>query len=45
MKPKKGGYNSMGRIIVCGTISSLFKSEYPPYYYNIIKKSLITLFI
>ena len=28
---KKGGYSSKGRTTVCGTVSSLFKSEYPPY--------------
>ena len=27
---KWGGYSSIGRAIVCGTVSSLFKSEYPP---------------
>lgn len=26
----KGGYNSIGRMTVCGTVSSLFKSGYPP---------------
>lgn len=28
---KKGGYSSIGRTIVCGTISFLFNSGYPPY--------------
>ena len=26
----KGGYSSIGRTTVCGTVSSLFKSGYPP---------------
>ena len=25
-----GGYSSIGRATVCGTVSSLFKSGYPP---------------
>ena len=35
-----GGYSSIGRAIVCGTICSLFKSGYPPfkYIFNIIYK-------
>jgi len=34
----KGGYSSIGRATVCGTVSSLFKSGYPPYLlYNKIK--------
>ena len=27
---KKGGYSSIGRTTVCGTVSSLFESGYPP---------------
>ena len=27
---KKGGYSSIGRTIICGIISSLFDSGYPP---------------
>ena len=26
----KGGYSSIGRTTVCGTVSSLFNSGYPP---------------
>ena len=26
----KGGYNSIGRMTVCGTVSSLFEPGYPP---------------
>jgi hypothetical protein len=26
-----GGYSSIGRTAVCGTVSSLFKSGYPPF--------------
>ena len=33
-KKKKGEYSSIGRTTVCGTVSFLFKSEYPPLYYN-----------
>jgi hypothetical protein len=29
-KNNSGGYSSIGRATVCGTESSLFKSEYPP---------------
>ena len=28
----KGGYSSIGRTTVCGTVSSLFNSGYPPNY-------------
>ena len=28
---KKGGYSSIGRTTVCGIVSSLFDSGYPPY--------------
>ena len=28
---QKGGYSSNGRTAVCGTVSSLFKSGYPPF--------------
>lgn len=27
---EKGGYSSIGRTTVCGTVSSLFDSGYPP---------------
>ena len=35
-KESKGGCSSIGRTIVCGTVSSLFKSGYPPFIYIII---------
>ena len=28
---EKGGYSSIGRTTVCGTVSSLFDSGYPPH--------------
>ena len=28
---KIGGYSSIGRATVCGTVSSLFKPGYPPF--------------
>ena len=37
----KGGYSSIGRATVCGTVGSLFKSGYPPS----INGFLISLFI
>jgi hypothetical protein len=30
--PYKGGYSSIGRIAVCGSVRSLFESGYPPVY-------------
>ena len=30
---KKGGYSSIGRAVVCGTVGSQFKSGYPPLKY------------
>lgn len=33
---KKGGYSSIGRAAVCGTVSSQFKSGYPPIFLEII---------
>lgn len=32
----KGGYSSIGRAAVCGTVCSLFKSGYPPYLINLL---------
>lgn len=29
-KKNIGGYSLIGRTTVCGTVNSLFKSEYPP---------------
>ena len=34
MSIKLGGYSSNGRTTVCGTVSSLFKSGYPPFKAN-----------
>lgn len=30
IEKRKGGYNSIGRMTVCGTVSSLFEPGYPP---------------
>ena len=38
----KGGYSSIGRATVCGTVCSLFDSGYPPYIVILI--ILISLF-
>lgn len=34
MEVEKGRYSSIGRATVCGTVSSLFESGYPPIFYN-----------
>jgi hypothetical protein len=36
IETKKGGYSSIGRAAVCGTVSSQFKSGYPPIFLEII---------
>ena len=36
-----GGCSSIGRTTVCGTVSSLFKSGYPPYVYYFITNTVV----
>ena len=46
---EKGRYSSIGRATVCGTVSSLFESGYPPikknHFYNNNKMDILIHFV
>ena len=42
VKNQKGGYSSIGRATVCGTVGSLFKSGYPPFFVGKKNKDIKT---